>query len=90
MNKKCVVVSLAMVFCLFFPLSSSGKDKYEKWMKEEVNLIITDAERAVFKKLKSDKEKDLFIQLFWARRDPTPETEENEFREEYYRRLEYA
>ncbi len=31
-----------------------------------------------------------FIEQFWLRRDPTPDTEENEFREEHYRRIQYA
>ena len=52
--------------------------------------IITDAERAAFKRLESNEERDYFIEQFWLRRDPTPDTPENEFKEEHYRRIAYA
>ena len=52
--------------------------------------IITDAERNAFKSLQSDPEREHFIEQFWQRRDPTPGTVENEFKEEHYRRIAYA
>ena len=52
--------------------------------------IITDQERAAFKQLSNDEERDNFIEAFWQRRDPTPDTEENEYKEEHYRRIAYA
>ena len=63
---------------------------YKKWLDEDVVYIITDEERKAFKQLSNDEERDQFIEAFWQRRDPTPDTEENEFREEHYRRIEYA
>lgn len=63
---------------------------YKKWMDEDVRWIITDEERAAFKQLSNDEERDQFIEAFWARRDPTPDTPENEFKEEHYRRIAYA
>jgi GWxTD domain-containing protein len=63
---------------------------YRKWINEEVTYIITDEERKVFKSLATDDEREQFIEQFWLRRDPTPDTEENEFREEHYRRIAYA
>ena len=63
---------------------------YKKWLDEDVSYIITDAERAAFKKLSNDEERDNFIEAFWQRRDPTPDTPENEYKEEHYRRIEYA
>ncbi len=65
-------------------------EKSEKWIKEEVVYIITPKERAVFKKLETDKEQDMFIEEFWRHRDPTPGTPRNEFKEEHYRRIDYA
>jgi len=64
--------------------------KYKKWIKEEIVYIITPAEKEVFHKLETDKERDLFIEEFWRQRDPTAGTPRNEFREEHYRRIEYA
>jgi GWxTD domain-containing protein len=63
---------------------------YKKWLDEDVRYIITDEERAAFKQLSNDEERDNFIEAFWARRDPTPDTEENEFKEEHYRRIAYS
>jgi GWxTD domain-containing protein len=60
------------------------------WPKEEVPWIIPDEERAAYYKLKNDEERDNFIEQFWLRRDPTPDTVENEFRDEYYMRILYA
>ena len=63
---------------------------YKKWLDEDVIYIITDEERAAFKQLSNDEERDNFIEAFWQRRDPTPDTEENEYKEEHYRRIAYA
>src|ERR1700691_1440621 len=63
---------------------------YKKWLNEDVVYIISDQERAAFKQLSNDEERDNFIEAFWQRRDPTPDTEENEYKEEHYRRIAYA
>src|SRR5207245_3421421 len=63
---------------------------YKKWLNEEVGYIITDEERKAFSRLQTDEERQQFIEQFWLRRDPTPDTEENEYREEHYRRIQYA
>lgn len=63
---------------------------YKKWLNEDVIYIITDEERQAFKRLNTDEEREQFIEQFWLRRDPTPDTEENEFKEEHYRRIAYT
>jgi GWxTD domain-containing protein len=63
---------------------------YKKWLDEDVVWIITDEERAAFRQLSNDEERDNFIEAFWQRRDPTPDTEENEYKEEHYQRIAYA
>jgi len=63
---------------------------YKKWLSEEVPYIITDSERASFKKLATDEEREQFIESFWERRNPSPGSPENEFKEEYYRRIAYS
>ncbi len=63
---------------------------YKKWLNEDVAYIITDEERTAFKRLSTDEERENFIEQFWLRRDPTPDTVENEFKEEHYRRIAYA
>jgi GWxTD domain-containing protein len=63
---------------------------FQKWLNEDVFWIITDQERTGFNRLVTDDERQSFIDSFWMRRDPTPDTESNEFREEYYRRVQWA
>jgi GWxTD domain-containing protein len=63
---------------------------YKKWLDEDVRWIITDEELSAFKKLANNAERDIFIEGFWQRRDPTPDTAENEYKEEHYRRIAYA
>ena len=63
---------------------------WKKWLNEDVTYIITDEERQAFKRLQTDEEREQFVENFWKRRDPTPDTEENEYKEELYRRIAYA
>ncbi len=63
---------------------------YKKWLQEEVGLIIADEERAAFLRLNTNEEREQYIENFWLVRDPTPDTVENEFKEEHYRRIAYA
>ena len=66
------------------------KKAYKDWLEKDVAYLITDEERKAFKKLETDDERERFIEDFWRRRDPDPDTDENEFREEYYERIAYA
>jgi len=65
-------------------------EKYYKWLTEDVTYIITPLEKAVFLELETPKERDLFIDAFWKNRDPNPNTPENEFMLEHYKRIQYA
>jgi len=66
------------------------KKAYKDWLDKDVTYIITDEERKAFKKLATDDEREKFIEEFWRRRDPDPDTDENEYKEEYYERIAYA
>jgi len=63
---------------------------YRDWIDKDVAFIITPQERDAFKKLKTNEEREQFIDIFWRRRDPDPDTDENEYREEYYERIAYS
>lgn len=63
---------------------------FRKWLNEDVTYIITDEERTAFKRLATDDEREQFIEQFWLRRDPSPDSQENEYKEEHYRRIAYA
>jgi len=66
------------------------KGTYKTWLNDEVPYIISDEERKSFMSLSNDEERDAFIESFWQRRNPNPDSPENEFREEHYRRIAYA
>jgi len=63
---------------------------YEPPLQENVTYIITDEERAAWRRLQTDEERKQFVVQFWLRRDPTPETPANEFKDEIDRRVRYA
>jgi GWxTD domain-containing protein len=63
---------------------------FRKWMNEDVAYIIAEEERTTWKRLSTDEEREQFIEQFWLRRDPTPDTQENEYKEEHYRRIAFA
>jgi GWxTD domain-containing protein len=69
---------------------SKENSAYKNWAEREVKWIITDEEREAFKLLSNDEEREKFVEGFWIRRDPTPDTIENEFRDQYYQRVLYA
>ena len=68
----------------------SDEKAYKKWLEKDVLYIITKKQNEDFLNLKTNDEKEQFVENFWLRRDPTPETEKNEFREEYYERIAFA
>src|ERR1700744_920183 len=71
-------------------LRNELKGPYKKWVDEDVRWIITDQELKAFKSLSNDEERDNFIEQFWQRRNPDPDSPENEYKEENYRRIAYA
>src|SRR5271155_319533 len=77
--------------------SKSDKDlfkeldsQYKKWLNEDVIYIITPEERSAFVHLQTNEEREQFIEQFWQRRNPDPDSAENTFKEEHYRRIAYA
>jgi GWxTD domain-containing protein len=85
-----LAVFLSLPFCSTRAQTIHWGIAYEKWLSEDVRWIITDQERADFKKLSGDKQRDRFIEAFWQRRNPTPGATENSFKEEHYRRIAYT
>lgn len=99
MRKKTIPLSFLVLFLLsVLPAYNSQGEKrakdlfkeYRKWLEEEVVYIITQIEKKVFLQLESDRERNIFIEAFWKHRDPNPNTPENEFKKEHYRRINYA
>lgn len=90
------IIGFITVLILLYPSATTEAakkkkmDKYTHWLKEEVALLISKEEQAEFMKLKTDEEKDKFIEIFWAKRDPSPATKENDFKDIWYERLEYV
>jgi GWxTD domain-containing protein len=67
-----------------------GSPTYANWLNQDVAYIITNQERQAFERLGVEAECAHFVEQFWLRRDPTPDTVENEFKEEHYRRIAFA
>ena len=63
---------------------------YKKWLDEDVTYIITPEERSAFLRLQTNEEREQFIEQFWLRRNPDPDSPENTFKEEHYRRIAYT
>ena len=90
------IICLSFLIALLVSCASIGiesqepKDVYKHWFKEEVALLLMAEERKEFSELTTYEEKERFIENFWARRDPDPSTERNEFKEEWYERLDYV
>jgi GWxTD domain-containing protein len=83
--KKITLILLALCSVVAY----AADNKYDIWLNEEVKALITKDERDAFKKLKSDQDKEKFIADFWARRDPSPGTPANEFKDDYEKRLKF-
>ncbi len=85
--------TLALLCC--FHLSGAAKKpplpaQYKKWLDQDVIYIITDEERKAFLALAGDDDREKFIEDFWRIRNPLHNAERNPYKEEHYRRLEYA
>jgi GWxTD domain-containing protein len=63
---------------------------FSLWLNEDVRWIITSEERAAFSKLSNGEERQTFVDQFWDRRDPTPQTLDNEYKDTHYQRMLYA
>ncbi len=70
-------------------LTSQIATDQASWLRQ-VEPIITDEERHAFEQLSRNYQREAFIARFWRQRDPRPETAENEFLEEWRRRLTMA
>jgi GWxTD domain-containing protein len=64
--------------------------QYKKWLNEDVVYIISAEERHSFLHLSTNEEREQFIEAFWQRRNPDPDSPENSFKEEHYRRIAYT
>jgi GWxTD domain-containing protein len=87
------VCSLPLAYFVSSAQLAPAQDRnspYFRWMDEEVRWIATDYDRVTFTLLRTDEERQKFIEQFWLRRDPTPGTPANEYKEEHYRRIAYA
>jgi GWxTD domain-containing protein len=64
--------------------------QYKKWLNEDVIYIIAPEERRTFLRLQTNEEREQFIEAFWQRRNPDPDSLDNTYKEEHYRRIAYV
>ncbi len=90
------IPAILLVLSMASPLNCENQnpralpEKYRKWLEQEVVYIISQNEKEVFRSLITDEQREDFVRNFWKRHDPSPDTLFNEYREEHYRRIEYA
>ncbi|RPJ37419.1 MAG: GWxTD domain-containing protein, partial [Deltaproteobacteria bacterium] len=87
-----VFLAALLAIGMFLPAADQTPlpERYKKWLEEDVVYLTTPMEKQVFLQLESDRERDLFVNAFWKQRDPITLTDHNEFKDEHYRRIEYA
>jgi len=95
LSLRASICGLPIIFC-FLLLFSCASYKLEKTLDPDsreflskVRYIVTKQERKIFLNL-PPSERKRFIEEFWKKRDPDPETEENEFKRQYFSRIEEA
>jgi GWxTD domain-containing protein len=71
-------------------LSKELGPAYTDWLRNVVPDIMTEEERRAFLELSTNEERDQYIEIFWDRHNPRPESPENTFKQEHYRRLAFA
>ncbi len=71
-------------------IAGKMSDRHKKWLEEDAWVLVTKDDEKAFKDLKDDADRDRFIEIFWARRDPTPLTPANEFKSDYEQRLAFV
>ncbi|HYK42175.1 MAG TPA: GWxTD domain-containing protein, partial [Thermoanaerobaculia bacterium] len=71
------------------PLTPAG-DAGTDWASGPVRYLLTPDEKREWEVLSGDADRSAFVTKFWASRDPRPETPQNEFREEFERRVLFA
>jgi GWxTD domain-containing protein len=71
-------------------LKQELRGDFKTWLDQDVRWIITDTEMQAFKQLTNDEEREQFIENFWQRRNPSPDSPENTYRDEIYERIAYA
>src|SRR5205085_535723 len=88
-----VIFAFFVLFPALLAAKNSIKDlppRYRTWLTDEVNYIISNDEKDVFLQLPADEDRNKFIEHFWELRNPAPGAPSNAYRDEIYRRIEYA
>jgi len=89
MKRQNIVVCFIFFLVLSLPAQDKITSRHEDWL-ELVNPIITKIEREIFEQLRTNIDRDKFIQTFWKRRDTKLDTDANEFYEEYMERVRFS
>ena len=86
-------VRLLLIFLLALPGTAAMADRHaldsptKQWRDGPVRYLLTKPESQAFKRLRDDASRARFVAAFWQRRDPTPETDRNEFHEAFWDRV---
>ena len=81
---------LAEAYAAFRPAAVPPPPVDEQWGEGAVRFLMTSGEKAEWSRLSDPAARAEFVALFWQRRDRTPETPDNEIRDEFERRVAFA
>lgn len=88
-----LLLALSLLFSLPVSSQSPGvadlEPRYRTWL-EDVALLMSPKEKAVFLALKKDYQRDTFMRRFWEVRDPFPQTPQNELKDRWEQRVALA
>ena len=85
-----VILALAAGWAQVATAASKLAPRFEEWLNGPVSLLVTKPERQAFDKLTTDEDRDRYLERFWEIRNTRPGSSTNEFKDEFYSRLEFA
>ncbi len=90
MFRNLLLAALLCSLCFAAAKKTQLPEKYKTWLQQDVVYIITDEEKKTFQSLDEDAARDQFIETFWEIRNPNRGSRTNPYKEEHYRRIQYA
>jgi GWxTD domain-containing protein len=90
MRHASLLLAITMALTLATAARAEPPTRYAGWPNSPVKWLMTAEEQQAWRAVNNDAAARDFIALFWARRDPTPGTPENEFRDEFDHRVAVA
>ncbi len=90
MRSRLVALLVPLAWIIVSGAAKAKEPPLRAWLDGPVHYIVSEDEIRDFKNLKTDPERAAFVERFWRRRDPTPKTLANEYRQLFWQRVQEA